>query len=57
MLKKSTKTIVLLDHTKFEKTSLVQVAPWSEIDIVISNKELPLDYERMIRAYAKLILV
>lgn len=57
MLKKSTKTIVLLDHTKFEKTSLVQVSPWSEVDIVISNKELPLDYERMIRAYAKLILV
>jgi len=57
MLKKSTKKIVLLDHTKFEKTSLVQVAPWSEIDIVITSKGLPLDYERMIRAYAKLILV
>ncbi|MBO0454581.1 DeoR/GlpR family DNA-binding transcription regulator [Candidatus Enterococcus murrayae] len=57
MLKKSTKNIVLLDYTKFEKTSLVQVAPWSEIDIVITSKGLPLDYERMISAYAKLILV
>ncbi|WP_413538069.1 DeoR/GlpR family DNA-binding transcription regulator [Enterococcus malodoratus] len=57
MLKKSTKKIVLLDQTKFEKTSLVQVAPWSEIDVVITSKGLPLDYERMISAYAKLILV
>lgn len=57
MLKKATKKIVLLDHTKFEKTSLVQVAPWSEIDVVIASKGLPLDYERMISAYAKLILV
>lgn len=57
MLKKSTKKIVLLDHTKFEKTSLVQVAPWSEIDVVITSKGLPLDYERMISAYAKLLLV
>lgn len=57
MLKKSTKKIVLLDHTKFEKTSLVQVAPWSEVDMVITNKGLPLDYERMISAYAKLILI
>ncbi|MGH1646986.1 DeoR/GlpR family DNA-binding transcription regulator [Enterococcus gilvus] len=57
MLKKSTKKIVLLDHTKFEKTSLVQVAPWSSVDVVITSKELPLDYKRMISAYAKLILV
>ena len=57
MLKKSTKKIVLLDHTKFEKTSLVQVAPWSEIDVVITSKGLSLDYERMISAYAKLLLV
>ena len=57
MLKKSTKKIVLLDHTKFERTSLVQVAPWSEVDIVITSKGLPLDYERMIRANAKLVLV
>lgn len=57
MLKKSTQKIVLLDHTKFERTSLVQVAPWSEVDIVITSKGLPLDYERMIRANAKLVLV
>lgn len=57
MLKKTNKKIILLDNTKFEKTSLVQVAPWSEADIVISSKGIPLDYQRMISAYAHLILV
>ncbi|MBO1308176.1 DeoR/GlpR transcriptional regulator [Enterococcus sp. 669A] len=57
MLRKSTKKIVLLDNSKFEATSLVQVAPWSEVDIVITNKGIPRDYERMISAFAQLILV
>ncbi|GCF95064.1 DeoR family transcriptional regulator [Enterococcus florum] len=57
MLRKSTKKIVLLDNSKFEITSLVQVAPWSEVDIVIANKGISRDYERMISAYAQLILV
>ncbi|EOH87934.1 DeoR/GlpR family DNA-binding transcription regulator [Enterococcus pallens] len=57
MLRKSLKKVVLLDNSKFETTSLVQVAPWSEIDIVIANKGIPHDYERMISAFAQLILV
>lgn len=57
MLRKSLKKVVLLDNSKFETTSLVQVAPWSEVDIVIANKGIPHDYERMISAFAQLILV
>lgn len=57
LLRKSTKKIVLLDSTKFETTSLVQVAPWSEVDIVITNQGIPADYQQMIKTSSKLILV
>lgn len=57
MLRKSIKKVVLLDNSKFETTSLVQVAPWAEVDIVIANKGIPHNYERMISAFAQLILV
>lgn len=57
MLRKSSKNVVLLDHSKFETTSLVQVAPWSEVDLVITTKGIPKDYEKMINAFARLLIV
>lgn len=57
MLKRTTKKIVLLDSTKFESTSLVQVAKWSEVDIVITNNGLPEDYEQLLRANTQLVVV
>lgn len=57
LLNKSTKKIVVLDKTKFYSSSLVEVVSWDEIDLVISNKGIPVDYEKMIRAQTKLLLV
>ena len=57
MLRKSSKNVVLLDHSKFETTSLVQVAPWSEVDLAITTKGIPKDYEKMINAFARLLIV
>lgn len=57
LMKKSTKKIVLLDSTKFKKSSLVQVAPWKEVDLVVTNQSLPDEYRRMIAAETTLITV
>ncbi|MBL1226424.1 DeoR/GlpR family DNA-binding transcription regulator [Enterococcus sp. BWR-S5] len=57
LMKKSTKKIVLLDSTKFTKSSLVQVAPWNAVDLVITNQTLPDDYREMIAAETTLITV
>lgn len=57
LLKKSTIKIVLLDANKFKTSSLVEVAPWSAVDIVISNHSMPLDLQASIAAQTRLILV
>lgn len=57
LLKKSTKKIVLLDSNKFQQSSLVQVAPWSAVDLVITNDNLPREYYRMIANDTRLITV
>ncbi|MBV7390428.1 DeoR/GlpR family DNA-binding transcription regulator [Enterococcus sp. ALS3] len=57
MLKKSSKKIVLIDDSKFQTTSLVQVASWSEVDVVISNQGLSPEIANNIRHQTRLILV
>ena len=57
LLKKTEKKVVLLDHTKFESTSLVEVATWEEIDLVITNKETPMEFQRNIARKTKLLAV
>lgn len=57
LMKKSTKKIVLLDNTKFERSSLVQVAPWNAVDLVITNHSLPDEYRKMIAAETTLVTV
>ncbi len=57
LMKKSNKVVVLLDAAKFETTSLVQVAPWSEVDFVITNKEIPFEYQNQMKDVTELILV
>lgn len=39
-LKRSRKSIVLLDSSKFNKSSLVKVAEWDEIDLVITDSNI-----------------
>ncbi|MCB5952444.1 DeoR/GlpR family DNA-binding transcription regulator [Enterococcus sp. BWT-B8] len=57
LLKKSAKKIVLLDNTKFESTSLVQVASWKEIDLVITNHFISQKDRERISAQTELITV
>ncbi|GAB2022804.1 DeoR/GlpR family DNA-binding transcription regulator [Pseudolactococcus yaeyamensis] len=57
LLDKSTQKIVLLDASKFKTSSLIEVAPWSAVDLVITNKGIPVDIQMSIEAQTKLILV
>jgi DeoR family transcriptional regulator of aga operon len=57
MLRKSTMNIVLLDDTKFQSSSLVQVAPWRDVDVVITNSFIPREVAAFISNSTKLILV
>lgn len=41
ILSRSNQIIVLADSSKFQKTSLVEVAPWSMIDILITDEGIP----------------
>lgn len=41
LISRSNKKIVLADSNKFTKTSLVEVAPWSELDVLITDAGIP----------------
>lgn len=56
-LRKSTTKVVLLDSSKFELNSLLEVAPWSEVDYVITNEDAPAEMLEKINNATKLILV
>lgn len=56
-LRKSMTKVVLLDSSKFESTSLLQVAPWSEIDYVITNKDAPKEEIEKIKKVTEVLLV
>lgn len=56
-LRKSTKKVVLLDSSKFELSSLVEVAPWNEIDIIITNNDAPAEVINKIREETQVLLV
>ena len=47
----------ILDHSKFEKSSLVQVADWSEIDLVITDDNIPNDNKSTISNFTELIII
>ncbi|WP_303863121.1 DeoR/GlpR family DNA-binding transcription regulator [Alkalibaculum bacchi] len=57
LILRSRKSVVLLDHSKFEKSSLVQVADWSEIDLVITDDNIPNDNKSTISNFTELIII
>lgn len=57
LLAKSAKKIVLLDANKFKTASLIEVAPWSDVDLVISNKGIPPEIQQTIETQTRLILI
>lgn len=40
MMKASSKTIVLADHTKFNRSAMMQIAPFDKVDYVITDDQL-----------------
>lgn len=57
LLKRSTKKIVLLDSSKFQQSSLIEVATWRDVDLVITNKDIPELEAKKIRNETHLITV
>ena len=51
MIEVASKVIIVADHTKFGRGGMFPVAPLSEADIVISDKELSADHIEMLRAH------
>lgn len=51
VVKASNKVVALLDHSKFKKNSIASFASTDEIDIVITNTEIPNDYANKLNAH------
>lgn len=56
MLAKASRSVVLLDETKFQTSSLVQVADWSQVDLVITTPGIPPEQAKLIRENCELII-
>jgi DeoR/GlpR family transcriptional regulator of sugar metabolism len=56
LVNKSNKNIVLLDHSKFYKSSFVEAVKWESIDYVITNKEAPKDLVEKLSQVVKVII-
>ena len=41
LIQKSKKKIVLADSSKFQTPSLIEVAPWSSLDLLITDDGIP----------------
>lgn len=51
MIRAARKVIIVADHTKFGRDAMIHVAPLSEIDHVVSDKELSADFQKMLNAH------
>lgn len=57
MIKASHQTIILCDHSKFERVAFINICQFSDVDIIITGKELCPDYvEKINELGVKLIL-
>jgi len=53
---KNSMKVVLLDSSKFELNSLLEVVPWSKVDFVITNDGAPADVIETIQKDTRVIL-
>ena len=56
IMSRSNKKIVLMDSSKFRTTSLVEVAPWSMVDMVITDEEIPKESKELLEQYTEVII-
>ncbi|MFZ7130860.1 MAG: DeoR/GlpR family DNA-binding transcription regulator [Eubacteriales bacterium] len=57
LLNRSTKTILLMDSSKFTKSSFVEIANWEEIDTVITDDNIPIEIKHGLMDKVEVILV
>ena len=57
MIQAARKLIVVTDHTKFGRGSVIHLAPLAEADIVISDMGLGLEYRKMLEAHGVEVLL
>ncbi len=56
ILKKSAKTIVLADSSKFATNAVVQYADWEDVDVLITDKKAPADVVKKLRKTLEVVV-
>lgn len=51
MIEVSRKVIIVADSSKFGRAAMIPVAPLEVIDVVVSDKSLPVEYQELLRAH------
>ncbi|HEY0308108.1 MAG TPA: DeoR/GlpR family DNA-binding transcription regulator [Acidobacteriaceae bacterium] len=51
MIKAVPKVVIVADHTKFGRDALIHVASLNEVHQIVSDKELPLDFQRLLEEH------
>ena len=56
LIQRSKKKIVLADSSKFQTTSLIEVAPWSSLDLLITDEDIPADIKKDLEQYIPVVI-
>lgn len=51
MIRAARRVVIVADHTKFGRDAMIQVAPLSEIDQVVSDTELAPEFQEMLKKH------
>ncbi len=49
LMERSRRVIVVADHTKFGRRSLVYIAPLSRVDMIVTDSGLALEHQKMLK--------
>jgi DeoR family transcriptional regulator, fructose operon transcriptional repressor len=51
MIRAAAKVVIVADHSKFGRDAMIHVAPLSDIDQIITDKDLPAEFQAMLREH------
>lgn len=51
MIKAARKVVVVADHTKFGRDAMIQVADWNDVDTVITDEGVAIEFQEMLRQH------
>ena len=57
MIQAARKVVIVTDHTKFGRGSVIQLAPLAEADIVVSDTGLATEYQELLKAHTVEVLL